>query len=101
MIFAFYLRDNPDSTELRRRLRPEHREYVGRVADRIAFAGGLLAEDGETRVGSLLVMDFPDKAAAEAWLQDEPFTKNGLYASVEIQRFKNLWPQRTGFPEAP
>ena len=33
-----------------------------------------------------------------AWLADEPFTRAGLYAAVEIHAFVNLWPQRAGFP---
>jgi len=31
-------------------------------------------------------------------LADEPFTRAGLYDSVEIHAFVNLWPQHAGFP---
>ena len=48
----------------------------------------------------LLVIDFPDHAAAHAWAAAEPFVNAGLYASVEIRAFQNLWPQRCGFPPA-
>lgn len=48
-------------------------------------------------IGSLLVIDFPGRAAAEAWLAQEPFHRSGLYASVQIHAFSNLWPQRIGF----
>ena len=51
-------------------------------------------------VGSLLVMDFPDREAARAWLAAEPFTRAGLYASTSLLAFNNLWPQKTGFPAA-
>ena len=47
--------------------------------------------------GSLLVIDFADRAAAEAWLRDEPFTRAGVYASSSVRAFHNLWPQRVGF----
>jgi uncharacterized protein YciI len=51
-------------------------------------------------LGSLLVIDFPSRAAAHAWLADEPFTRAGLYASTTVHAFNNLWPQRAGFPPA-
>lgn len=98
MIYLFVLLDKPDSLPLREALRPAHREYIAAIADKIAFAGPLVAEDGDTRTGSLLAIDFPDKAAASAWLQEEPFTQGGLYQSVEIHGFLNFWPQKTGFP---
>ena len=98
MIYTFVLLDKANALELRRQLRPAHREYVGKVADRIAFAGALVGDDGETRVGSLLAIDFPSREAAAEWLREEPFTRGGLYSSVQILGFVNLWPQKAGFP---
>lgn len=100
MIFAFHLIDRPDAAELRQRVRPEHKAYLTAVADRIAFAGPLTQDDGQTMLGSLLVIDFDDRAAAERWMADEPFTKAGLYQTASVLPFVNLWPQRTGFPPA-
>ena len=98
MIYVLRLLDRPDTAALRQRVRPEHKAYLGGVAERIAFAGPLLHDDGVTMIGSLLAIDFADRAAAHAWLAQEPFTRAGLYASVEIHAFANLWPQRVGFP---
>ena len=100
MLYAFMLTDRPDSAALRARVRPEHKAYLGSVADHIAFAGPLLADDGQTMLGSLLVIDFADRAAALAWQRDEPFTRAGLYATSQVHAFRNLWPQKTGFPDA-
>ncbi|MFN4309556.1 MAG: YciI family protein [Ferrovibrio sp.] len=98
MLFCFYNLDKAGASDLRLKWRPAHKDYLAQVADRIAFAGPLLADDGSTMQGSLLVIDFPDRAAAEAWLKDEPFTRNGVYASVSVRAFANLWPQKAGFP---
>ncbi len=98
MLFALHLLDKPDSAALRQHVRPEHKAYLARVADRIAFAGPLLHDDGDTMLGSLLVIDFASRDAVMAWLADEPFTRAGLYADVSIHAFANLWPQRAGFP---
>lgn len=104
MIYVFRLLDKPGAAELRQRVRPEHKAYLGAVADRIAFAGPLVSDahhdDGVQMIGSLLAIDFDSREAAMAWLAGEPFTRAGLYAGVEVHAFVNLWPQKAGFPPA-
>lgn len=100
MIFTFVLIDKPDHGEMRQRLRPVHKEYLGKMAERIAFAGPLTHDDGKTMLGSLLAIDFDSREAAHAWLAQEPFTQAGLYASTTVHAFLNLWPQKAGFPPA-
>ncbi len=100
MIYVFRLLDRPGAEALRLQLRPEHKAYLARVAERIAFAGPLTADDGQAMIGSLLAIDFPSREAARAWLAEEPFTRAGLYAGVELHAFVNLWPQKAGFPPA-
>jgi uncharacterized protein len=100
VIYLFRLLDRPDGASLRQRVRPAHKAYLAQVADRIAFAGPLTHDDGATMIGSLLAIDFDSRDAARAWLAEEPFTRAGLYAGVEIHAFVNLWPQKAGFPPA-
>jgi len=66
--------DAPGMTARRLEVRPEHKAYLAAVAERIAFAGPLL-DDAGAMTGSLLVIDFADRAAALAWLAAEPFTR--------------------------
>ena len=101
MLYAITLIDKPDSSALRQRVRPEHKAYLATVADRMAFAGPLTHDDGTTMMGSLLVIDFPSRDAAHAWLAEEPFTQAGLYASTAVHAFVNLWPQKAGFQPCP
>ncbi|MFM0224334.1 YciI family protein [Paraburkholderia dipogonis] len=98
MLYSFYNIDAP-GTDLRATLRPAHREYLAKFAEQFAFAGPLLAEDGVTPVGSLLVLDFETVEEANAFIKAEPYTVAGLYASVSMRPFLNLWQQRKGFPE--
>lgn len=100
MIFAILLMDRPGTADLRVQIRPEHRAYLALQADRMAFAGPLTSEDGKTTVGSLLAMDFPSRADVDAWLQNEPFTKAGVYEKPVIHVFNNMWAQKAGFPPA-
>lgn len=98
MIYTFFLLDKPGSGELRQRIRPAHKTYLAAMAQRIAFAGPLVADDGQTMLGSLLAIDFDSRDAAQAWLAEEPFTRAGLYASTNVHAFVNFWPQKAGFP---
>jgi uncharacterized protein YciI len=100
MIFAILLMDRPGTAELRVQVRPDHRAYLAEQADRMAFAGPLTSEDGKTVLGSLLALDFPDRAAVNAWLKDEPYTKAGVYEKPVIHVFNNMWAQKAGFPPA-
>ncbi len=96
MLFAFTLTDRPGAAALRAQLRPAHKAYLAQVAQRVALAGPLLQDDGSTMAGSLLVIDFESREAAERWLADEPFTRGGVYASSQVRAFANLWPQQAG-----
>ena len=101
MLYAFHLLDKPGAQAQRQEIRPEHKAYLAGKADQIAFAGPLLADDGKTMVGSLLVIDFASREEAQRWLAGEPFTRAGIYAGTAIHAFQNLWPQKAGFPPAP
>lgn len=96
MLFAFYLLDKPGASEQRLELRPAQYEHLGKVEDRMVTGGPLLADDGETMIGSLLVIDFPDRAAAEAWLADAPFTNGGVYGDATVLAYKQNWPRASG-----
>ena len=100
MLFVFHLKDRPEAGELRKAIRPAHKKYLAQVADRICVAGPLLSDDQAKMIGSLLVIDFPSRAAAEAWLTEEPFTRAGVYDASVVTAFQNLWPQRCGVVDA-
>jgi uncharacterized protein YciI len=98
MVFIFYLIDKPNALGQRLALRPLHKEYLAKMADKIAFAGPLKSDDDKDMVGSLLAIDFPDRESANEWIRNEPFTKAGIYSTVSVYPFENLWPQKVGFP---
>jgi uncharacterized protein YciI len=83
MVFIFYLIDKPNALAQRLALRPLHKEYLAKMADKVAFAGPLKSDDDKDMVGSLLAIDFPDREAANEWIRNEPFTKAGIYCNGE------------------
>jgi uncharacterized protein YciI len=96
MLFVFYVLDKPGATEQRLALRPGQYAHLGKVEDRMVTGNPLLAEDGETMIGSLLVIDFPDQAAAEAWLAETLFTTGGVFGNTTVHPCKQNWPRVGG-----
>lgn len=52
-------------------------------AGHILFAGSTLSEDGVMKT-SVIVGDFVDRAAVDAWVQAEPYVANGAWAEIDI-----------------
>ena len=93
MLFAIVCHDKPDSLSVRMDNRPEHVAYLKEYNDRIVIAGPMLSEDGESPIGSLLIMDLDDLAAAQAFAAGDPFAKAGLFESVSIRPYRKTFPQ--------
>lgn len=83
-LFCLYCIDRPNSLEVRLGARADHLAYVGAFAERILVAGPLLDDEGGMR-GSMILMDFEDRAAAEAFCAADPYVKAGLFERVEIR----------------
>lgn len=92
MLFTIYCRDKADGLELRKATRPAHIEYLKAFAESFVFAGPLLADDGETPIGSVLVVELEDKAAAEAFAAGDPYAKAGLFAATSITGVRQVFP---------
>ncbi|HYE00861.1 MAG TPA: YciI family protein [Alphaproteobacteria bacterium] len=93
MHFAIICTDKPGSQELRLANRAAHLEYIDRHADQVVLAGPMLSDDGQGMVGSLLIMEFADRAAAEAFCAADPYAVAGLFAKVEIRPWRRVRPQ--------
>ncbi len=91
MYFIVYCIDKPDHGHLRTENRPAHLDYLNRHRDNLYTAGPTLDEDGETMTGSLLIVDFPDRAAVEAFAADEPYARAGLFERVDIKPWKMVF----------
>ena len=95
MLFIIHCIDKPGALETRQKVRPQHLDYLTKAGKAVVFAGPILAEDGKTVRGSLIVADAKDKRAAEAFAQGDPYNKAGIFASVEIS------PTRAAFANPP
>ena len=75
--------DRPDSLERRMAAREAHLAYVAANRDMVRIAGPYLSDDGQM-IGSMFVMEAPDRAAVEAFNAADPYVHAGLFERVEI-----------------
>lgn len=92
MHFAIICFDKPGSGEIRKNARPAHLAFLEKHRPQILVTGPMLAEDGETPNGSLLILDFADLAAAKAFAAGDPYNQAGLFESVTIKPWRKVFP---------
>jgi uncharacterized protein YciI len=97
MYFAIVAIDLPGVTDVRARTRPAHREYLHAPHPGVTYrlGGPLLAPDGATMIGSLMVIEAPDLAAAEGFSAGDPYRKADLFAEISVRP----WDWGTGNPD--
>lgn len=88
MFFALICHDKPGALALRMDNRADHLAYVERTGF-VAQAGPLLDDDGGM-IGSLIILDVTDRAAAQAWADGDPYAQAGLFERVEIVAWKRV-----------
>ena len=88
MLYILYNEDRPDGLAIREATREAHLAYLERHKDKVVLGGGLLSEDGRTRLGSVFLINVPDRKAAETFSAEEPFRKAGLFGTTKITRMR-------------
>lgn len=100
MLYSIFAYDVPNSLSKRQGARPAHIERLQLLSDqnRLIVAGPNPAIDsndpGEAGFsGSLIVAKFDSLADAQAWAKADPYVTAGVYASVDVKPFKQVFPQ--------
>ncbi len=88
MQFIIFCTDNPDSQSIRNETRPAHVDFLKNHRENLYLAGPTLSDDCEGANGSLLIVDFPERAAVEAFAAADPYAQAGLFESVVITPWK-------------
>ena len=70
--------------ERRMQVRPRHLENLGKIKGKILCAGGLLDEDGKMK-GSVLVMEFENRAALDEYLKTETYVIEHVWERITIE----------------
>lgn len=89
MLFMIVGKDKPDAAPVRQAEREAHLAYLRDAGDRLKFAGPF--RDGETLdapAGSLIIVEAASLSAAYLMAQNDPYTKAGVFASLEVKPLK-------------
>jgi uncharacterized protein YciI len=90
-------RDGRDAEALARRMkaRPAHFEGLAGLVERgEMLVGGAMLDDEGGMIGSVAVVEFPDRAALDAWLAVEPYVTGDVWRDIEVI------PYRVAVPDA-
>lgn len=89
--FAIHCLDKPMAADLRAATRPAHLEHLQRHAGQVFAAGPLIGPDGEV-IGSLIIVDMPDRDAAYRFAAEDPYALAGLFQSVAVTAWRKVIP---------
>ncbi len=87
MLIALIARDKAGALQTRLDNRTAHLAYIEETGV-VAQAGPLL--DGDAMIGSLVILNVEDLAAAQAWAKNDPYALAGLFDSVELIPWKKV-----------
>jgi uncharacterized protein len=91
MQFLVTALDYTDGDALNRRM--AHREqHLAGVRDLIArghfLSGGAILDDGGKMIGSTLHMEFPERAALDAQLSQDPYVSGRVWEKIEVRQVR-------------
>jgi len=93
MHYVLYCLDKSGHSQIRADNRNAHLDYLKTFGNAVFAAGPLLDDAGTGMIGSLLVMDLPDRAAVDRFVAGDPYGKAGLFASVRVSPWRKVIPQ--------
>ncbi len=90
MLFAVTIEDRPGMTETRRATRPDHLAWLEKHRAMLILAGPVMDAQGGS-IGSVRIIEAPDRAAVEALTQGDPFARAGCFARVDIRPYRIVY----------
>jgi uncharacterized protein YciI len=87
MLFCLHILDKPDRVETRKKLVEDHRAYQKDCGVDITLSGPLLADDGETMIGSMFLIEADSREDVERFIAGDPFTENDVWGDRTLTRF--------------
>jgi len=89
--YAIQTVDKPGSAAIRAAARPAHLEYLVKNQSLLLAAGALIDDDGTGGNGGILLIDTDSRDEAERFINEDPFTKAGLFEKVTVTRWRKAF----------
>ena len=88
MLYALMAWDKDGALDVRMTNRPDHLAYLESTGV-VRQAGPFLDAEGQP-CGSLIVLEVDTMDAANAWAENDPYAKAGLFREVNISAWKRV-----------
>jgi uncharacterized protein YciI len=88
MPFLIDATDKQGQLAVRQTLRRDHLEYLNGQVHLLLAAGAKLSDDGTTAQGSFYLVDVEERALAEAFINADPYMRNGVFVTVTVTRVR-------------
>ena len=88
MLVALIARDKAGALETRKANREAHLAYID--ATGVVDQAGPLLDETDQMIGSLVILNVADMAAARDWADNDPYAKAGLFESVDLIPWKRV-----------
>jgi uncharacterized protein len=97
-LFVVSCTDREGTVEKRLAVRPQHLARLEQLdaEGRLIVAGAMPKDPSNPQAGfygSTIIVDFETREALDAWLQDEPFLKEGVYSHIDVKPFNKAFPK--------
>lgn len=92
MKYVLICEDREGALNVRLANRDRHLAYIGELGDRVSLAGPMLSDDGESMVGSVLIIEADSAEDIRAIADSDPYALAGLFSKVTIRPFRQVIP---------
>ena len=83
--------DDPEQAHIRQEVYQEHLDYLDAIAPKLLACGAKLDDEGAKASGGVYLVDVDTQAAAQKLIEADPFYSHGLFANVEITRWRKAY----------
>jgi hypothetical protein len=81
-------RSKPNTDALRDATIAAHRNFLDGYPEVTWYSGPIFTDDNKNAIGSLRLIEFPDRESATAYIHADPYTKAGIFQAISVERWK-------------
>ena len=84
MLFVYSAIDCHDKADIRAKNNALHIKYVYEYGLKVVHAGPLVCDDGISPIGTLIIVEAPDRQAVQKFIDDDPYVTAGLFSQISL-----------------
>ncbi len=90
MPYLIIAHDYENCSEIREKLRQEHRDHLRSVGKKLLASGAIL-DNEKNVIGGMSILDTENFKEAKEFADNDPYSKNNIRKTVEILNWRKRW----------